>query len=183
MADEGVVSLNPDERKAIHPFTMRVWRWFWRARARVSPPKIEIGASLPDFYLGDLHGQHHRLSKSFPQKGVVLWMTNLCTECEKKVPLLNQMSRLYREKVDIFAVSVLGEDVDTPRGVAERQQPVFPMLLDPQDWVGHGLGFEHPGGACPMFNLLVLNREGKIVFRTHLSAVKEEKLEEVIKSI
>lgn len=156
------------------------WRPIWRIKTLFAKKGLEIGQVLPDFCLNDLSGKRYNLSDSFPRKGVLLWLTNLCSSCEEKIQFLEHLREQYEAKVAILAISTLGKDFEMPRRILQKHRFNFPLLLDPEDWVGRVLGFSHPEGACPLFNLLVLDRYGRVAFRAHLSAVKEEKIEKVI---
>lgn len=136
---------------------------------------IELGQRVPDFALSDCSGRTVKLSSAFPGRAAVLWLTNLCSSCEEKIGFLQRLHEAKGERVAIFAISTLGADRATPERILRAHRLTFPLLLDPDDWVAKKLKLEHPAGACPMYNLLVLDRIGRVVFRHHLSAVSEEK--------
>jgi peroxiredoxin len=142
-----------------------------------------IGERAPDFTLRDLSGRPYTLSETFPQKGAVLWLTNLCPSCEERIPLLQKIYKADRDHLEIFAVSTLGKDRTTPERILQTHRIDFPLLLDPEDWVGTVLGFPHPQGACPLYNLLLLDRFGTVRLRSHLSAIKEEDFLKAIESL
>ncbi|TAK05895.1 MAG: methyltransferase domain-containing protein [Candidatus Manganitrophaceae bacterium] len=148
-------------------------RWFLGLSRK---QEAEIGARTPDFRLQDLSGRSFTLSDSFPKKAVVLWLTNLCSSCEERIPLLERIYQASRDRLEIFAISTLGEDRATPERILRTHQMTFPLLLDPGDWVGTVLGLPHPVGACPLYNLLVLDTAGVIRFKSHLSAIGDEAL-------
>lgn len=163
---------------------------FWKAaiHARWLLPSsrgtgIEIGQRIPDFILSDLSGQSVTLSKTFPKKAAVLWLTNLCSSCEEKISLLQGVHETRGGRVDIFAISTLGEDRATPERILQTHRMTFPLLMDPEDWVGRELKLEHPAGACPMYNLLIIDQSGRVRFRHHLSAIGDEKFLKLLRSI
>ncbi|MBI4377069.1 MAG: redoxin domain-containing protein [Elusimicrobia bacterium] len=163
---------------------------FWKAaiHARWLLPSsrgvgIEIGQRIPDFTLSDFSGQSVTLSKTFPKKAAVLWLTNLCESCEEKISLLQGVHETRGDHVGIFALSTLGEDRATPKRILQTHRMTFPLLMDPQDWVGKELKLEHPAGACPMYNLLILDRTGCVKFRHHLSAIGDKKFLDLLHSI
>ena len=160
----------------------RIRRLFWKAFIRVrwsfrSSGKRgkEIGDRIPDFTLSDLQGRRVTLSNAFPDKVVVLWLTNLCSSCEERVDLLQRIYKGNRDRLEVLAISTLGADRETPERIVRSHPIDFPLLLDPDDWLGRVLGFEHPGNACPLYNLLILDRFGKIRFKSHLSAISDAK--------
>jgi peroxiredoxin len=155
-------------------------RWAFRssgARGR------EVGDRIPDFTLNDLHGRPVTLSDAFPEKGVVLWFTNLCSSCEERIGLLQRIYKERRDRIEVLAISTLGEDRETPARILRSHPIDFPLLLDPDDWLGRVLEFEHPRNACPLYNLLILDRFGKIRFKSHLSAIGNAKLMEALRLI
>ncbi len=162
------------------------WKIFIRIRwvLRFSrKQEAEIGARTPDFTLRDLSGRSFTLSDSFPKKAVVLWLTNLCSICEERIQLLQRIYEANRDRLEILAISTLGEDRATPERILRTHRMTFPLLLDPGDWVGKTLGLPHPVGACPLYNLLVLDPSGVIRFKSHLSAIGDETFLEMIRSV
>lgn len=162
------------------------WRVFIRSRWLLSFSRkkgAEIGARTPDFTLRDLSGQSFTLLGIFPEKAAVLWLTNLCSSCEERIPLLQQVYEVNRDRLEIFAISTLGEDRATPERMLRTHRMTFPLLLDPGDWVGKVLGLPHPVGACPLYNLLVLDSSGVIRFKSHLSAIGDEAFLSALRSV
>lgn len=162
------------------------WKIFIRARWLLSfsgKKGAEIGARTPDFKLQDLSGRSFTLSDSFPKKAVVLWLTNLCSSCEERILLLQRVYEANQDRLEIFAISTLGEDRATPERMLRTHRMTFPLLLDPDDWVGKTLGLPHPVGACPLYNLLVLDSSGIIRFKSHLSAIGDEAFLSALRSV
>lgn len=162
------------------------WKIFIRARWLLSfsgKKGAEIGARTPDFKLQDLSGRSFTLSDSFPKKAVVLWLTNLCSSCEERILLLQRVYEANQDRLEIFAISTLGEDRATPERMLRTHRMTFPLLLDIDDWVGKRLGLPHPPGACPLYNLLVLNSSGIIRFKSHLSAIGDEAFLSSLRSV
>ena len=75
----------------------------------------------------------------------------------------------------------------TPERIVRTRRFDFPLLLDPDDWVGAVLGLQHPQGACPLYNLLFnlffLDRFGTVRLRSHLSAISEAQFLDAFRSI
>lgn len=147
-----------------------LWRLLWRCRAAMSGGLL-VGDMFPDFALQDLAGRVHSLSDPFPGDGTVLWFTNLCEDCRSKAPMLEAARGKAGGRMRVMAVSLLGADRTWP----ERLQPGcgFPFLLDPEDITAGRLGLPHPPGACPLHNLFILDRRGRVAARHHLSALDE----------
>lgn len=144
---------------------------------------VKIGIRAPDFALRDLSGRSFTFFEIFPKKAAVLWLTNLCSGCEERIPLLERIYEANRDRLEIFALSTLGEDRATPERILRTHRMTFPLLLDPDDWVGTVLGLPHPRGACPLYNLLVLDAAGVIRFKSHLSAIGDEALLNALRSV
>jgi peroxiredoxin len=133
---------------------------------------MAVGDYFRDFTLKDADGREFTLSDNPGGKRTVLWLTNLCEDCRAKVPLLEELRREAGERFRVLAVSLLGDDAALPREVSA--QGGFPILLDPEDIVAHKLGLPHPAGTCPLHNLYILEKDGRIAYRHHLSALKPE---------
>lgn len=168
---------------AMKPWILQIWKPFWRIKSRFAKVGMEIGCRLPNFHLKDLQGKDWRLENDAGRKGVLLWLTNLCEGCQEKIPFLERLHQQYEDRVEILAISVLGNDQKTPQEIYQKFRFRFPLLLDPEDWVGNVLQFPHPDNTCPLFNLLMLDWSGLVVFRGHLSAVKEADLEKRIRKL
>ncbi|MHB2025955.1 MAG: TlpA family protein disulfide reductase [Elusimicrobiota bacterium] len=169
-----------------NPAARLFWKTVIRLRWLLPSSKVsgvEIGRHVPDFILSDLEDRRFRLSSVFPEKAAVLWLTNLCSSCQERIPLLERVYSEKRKNLEIFAISTLGNDRRTPETIAAEHHPSFPLLLDPKDWVGNTLGLEHPSGACPMYNLLMLDRSGRVRLRHHLSAIPDERFVKELDSL
>lgn len=168
----------------------RIKRLFWKAFINTrwlfhsfGEKAIETGDGIPDFTLLDLHGRPVTLSQAFPKKAVILWLTNLCSSCEERIGFLQRVYEENRDGLEIIAISTLGDDRETPERILGAHRIDFPLLLDPEDWIGRILKFEHPGNACPLYNLLILDRFGKVRLKNHLSAIGDAKFMDAVRSI
>lgn len=159
------------------------WKTVIRARHFLDRnPGVQIGGGVPDFSLSDLKGREYSLYSYFPRKAVALWFTNLCETCQEKIDFLDEAYQARRERLEVLAISTLGADKSLPEKISRDRRFGFPLLLDPEDWLGKKLGFAHPNGACPMYNFLILDRRGKISFKHHLSAVSDKDFFNALKS-
>lgn len=145
-----------------------LWMLLWSLRTRWRKD-LDVGKYFPDFALKDSAGRRHALSDSPADKLTVLWFTNLCEDCRGKIPLLEELARQAGDGYRVLAVSILGNDESLPRQVGPSCG--FPLLLDPQDIVSCRLGLVHSHGACPLFNLFIVDASRRILFRRHLSAM------------
>lgn len=144
-----------------------LWRATWPLRAVRDRRRAE-GEAFPDFTLRDVSGRAHVLSAGGP---TALWLTNLCEDCRRRAPLLDEM---IRAGLRVLAVSIL--PVEDPLPLEYGKSASFPVLLDPDDVVSRRLGLAHPPGTCPLHNLYILDRDRRVLFRHHLSAVDPETL-------
>lgn len=146
---------------------LRLWRLLWPLRSRLSRG-LAVGSAFPDFALRDTGGREHRLSGG--EGGLTaLWFTNFCDDCLAQAPSLTELSGRAR----VLAVSIL--PVDDPKPLAAARAWPFPVLLDPEDIVARRLGLAHPPGACPLHNFFVVDAEGTILLKHHLSALGPER--------
>lgn len=148
-----------------------LWKLLWPLRSRASRG-LSVGDFFPDFTLADADGRRFTLSDNPGRRSTVVWLTNLCEDCRAKVPLLAELVRGAPDRFRVTAVSLLGDERELPRRVAEEGG--FPVLLDPLDIVARDFGMQHPPGACPLHNLYILDEKRRVVFRHHLSALAPE---------
>lgn len=130
--------------------------------------------ACPNFTLADTEGRTYRLYEALREGPALLWMTNCCATCQARFPFVERLSREHAGRLAVFAISVLGTDRDTPAELHRQQHATFPMLLDPEDWVGRYLGFVHIGNACPVNNAILVRRDATIAWRGHLSSASDE---------
>lgn len=150
---------------------MGLWWFLWPVRAWLHAG-LRVGDYFPDFALRDAAGRGYALSDDPSSRMTVLWLTNLCEDCRSKVPLLEELRREAGDRFRILAVSLLGDDATLPRQISARCG--FPILLDPEDIVAHKLGLSHPPGTCPLHNLFILDKDRRVAYRRHLSALEPE---------
>ena len=174
----------------MHRILSRISGLFWKAFVYTrwlldafKKRRVEIGERVPDFTLYDLYGQPVTLSDIVAKKAVVLWLTNLCSSCEERIDFLQRVYGQYRDRLEILAISTLGQDRATPERILRDHRFEFPLLLDPEDWVGKVLGLEHAEAACPLYNLLIVDRSGRVRFKSHLSAISDAKFLDAVRSI
>src|SRR3972149_3538964 len=64
----------------------------------------KVGDVAPDFTLEDFDGGSFTISKMKNRKVVLLWFTNLCSGCQKKLIKMEQIKNLFQKKgVEIAA--------------------------------------------------------------------------------
>lgn len=149
---------------------LTLWRWLWPVRSRLVRG-LAVGERFPDFSLRDTDGKGHRLSGG---GRTALWFTNFCEDCRSKIPLLNEA---VTGGLRVLAVSILAPEDPLPAATAPQCR--FPVLLDPQDVVGKDLGLAHPPGTCPIHNFFLVEADGGILFKHHLSALSPDRFREL----
>lgn len=156
--------------------SVRLWRFLWPLRARLHPG-ADVGGCFPDFTLRDAQGRGYSLYDETPGVHTVLWLTNLCPDCQARIPLLEEARLESGGRVRVLAVSILTVDDPLPGQVASKCG--FPILLDPENVVALRLGQAHPPGACPLRNLYIVDGSGTIRFKHHLSALRPDEFRTV----
>ncbi|MDP3791328.1 MAG: peroxiredoxin family protein [Candidatus Omnitrophota bacterium] len=138
----------------------------------------ETGNQVPDFALNDFNGGKFVLSE--PKKdtsAILLWFTNLCGGCQMKLPEIEKVDNLYKEKgVEVIAISVLGEDRKTVENIIREKGITFRFLYDPQGEVTGLFSGEYYPGACPLKNIFLIDRNRKIIYVSHYPGIEESEL-------
>ncbi|MBI3013040.1 MAG: redoxin domain-containing protein, partial [Elusimicrobia bacterium] len=145
--------------------------WLWKLRcifAGKDKVGLERGELFPRFMLEDCGGRPYSIPDTTKKSFTLLWFTNLCEDCRSRIPILNELRECFGDRVSIYAISLLGRDLELPRNLEKTIG--FPMLIDPEDIVSGKLNLPHPPDTCPLFNLFVLDPQGTILFKHHLSA-------------
>ncbi|MEW6195583.1 MAG: peroxiredoxin family protein [Bacteroidota bacterium] len=141
----------------------------------ISIPKV--GDKAPEFSLQDFNGNKFELSKAVQQHGLLLWFTNLCEGCQSKISDVEKIKSVYEKKgVNIAAVSVLGEDRKTVEQIIKDNKITFPFLYDPDGKVAEIYSGKYIPGTCPLKNIYIISKDGKITFASHLPGVKTNEL-------
>lgn len=134
----------------------------------------EVGATAPDFTLKDFKGKDFTLSKLKDKKTVLLWFTNLCGGCQSKFGEMGKIKNLYEKKgVEIVVVSILGKDRKTVEDIIRRKKAAFRFLYDPQGNVTKLFSGEAVPNTCPLQNIFIISKNGKIVYADHYPGVDE----------
>lgn len=157
----------------LHRALWRIVRTFRAAKAT----GLQKGDVIPDFSLLDVEGNRRSISDILPDKSAVLWLTNFCKDCRNRIPFLNDLVQKASDRYGVLAVSLLGNDLRWPQECARTAS--FPILIDPEDIVTRTFGLSHPPGACPLHNLFIVDRGGRVVYRHHLSALSWKKFRKV----
>ncbi len=130
---------------------------------------ITAGDRAPDFALFTVDGDREvrfadELAKS---SGVVVWFTNLCGGCREKMPEMEAAYAAYKGRVDVLAISQLGDNAKPARDAVSEYGLTFPFLLDPSGKVSRAYGNEYVPGTCPLQNIYFIGRDGVVKSVSH----------------
>ncbi|OGX14189.1 MAG: hypothetical protein A2351_04915 [Omnitrophica bacterium RIFOXYB12_FULL_50_7] len=146
-----------------------------RANEKIAVPKM--GDRAPDFTLQDFNGESFTLSELMKTKSVLLWFTNLCGGCQPEIPKLLRLRSQYETKdIEIVAVSLLGENRETVEAVIRKNKVTFPFLYDPKGAVTELYSGKYVPATCPLKNIYLVRKGGKIVWASHLPGADEKEL-------
>lgn len=142
---------------------------------KYSAPRV--GNQAPDFSLGDFNGKKFALSTSIKKGNVVLWFTNLCEGCQSQIPTVLGLKTEYEKKgVEVVAVSVLGKDRKTVETVMKENKVSFRFLYDPSGTATQRYSGKYVEGTCPLKNIFIIEKGGKIVYASHLPGIQMNEL-------
>ena len=142
---------------------------------QVSIPKV--GDTAPNFSLQDFEENEFELSKATQKHTVLMWFTNLCEGCQSKISDVEKLKSLYENReVSIVAISVLGEDRETVETIIKKNNITFQFLYDPHGKAMEIYSGKYIPGTCPMKNIFIISREGKIAFASHLPGIETNKI-------
>ena len=142
---------------------------------KYSAPRV--GDRAPDFLLDDFNGKKFTLSKLIKNGNVVLWFTNLCEGCQSEIPTMLRLKAEYQKKgVEVVAVSVLGKDRKTIETVMKENKVSFRFLYDPSGIATQRYSGKYVEGTCPLKNIFIIEKGGKIVFASHLPGTQLNEL-------
>ena len=75
-----------------------------------------------------------------------------------------------------MAVSVLGKDRETVEAVIRKNKVTFPVLYDPKGEVTELYSGKYVPATCPLTNIYLVRKGGKIVKISHLPGTDEKEL-------
>lgn len=172
-------TLNSTKTAAVS-FTLAVLLLAGCSAARYDGP-LEEGDKAPDFTLSTVDGRTVTLSGAISESdGVVLWFSNLCSGCQEKMPAVQDIYVEYEGKVEILAVSQLGNDLDSVREAVVNYRLTFPFLVDPDGEVTRLYGNEYVPGSCPLKNILFIDHDMTIKETTHYPGLSDTELKDRI---
>lgn len=143
-----------------------------------------VGDRAPDISSDDFNGKKFALSKSTKKGNVVLWFTNLCEGCQSEIPVVLRLREMYEKKgVEVVAVSVLGKDRGTVENAIRENKIAFRFLYDPFGTATQLYSGKYVEGTCPLKNIFIIQKGGKIVCASHLPGVQMNELTNMLNKI
>ena len=76
----------------------------------------------------------------------------------------------------MVAVSQLGEDRKTVEDAVRKENLTFRFLYDPTGEVTEKFTGKYIPDTCPLKNIYLIDKSGKIIYSTHYPGVSEEEL-------
>lgn len=147
----------------------------------VKSASLESGDDAPSISLSDFNRNRFVLSEVVRDKTVLLWFTNLCSGCRSRIPDVQKLHEMFeKDDVEIVAVSELGKDRKTVEDVIKSMNITFRFLYDPDGKATKRFSGKYIEGTCPLKNLYVIERGGKIVLASHLARIDIEELIEIL---
>lgn len=146
--------------------------------------KVHKTQIAPGFELSGLNHRAVKLSDYSGSKVVFLWFTNLCSGCEKNLPILENVYQNFKQKdLEILAISVLGSDTETVEEVLKRSKVDFPFLIDSDGKVCELYSGKYTPETCPAVNLFLIDKQGKIRFESHFPGITGVELAEELSKV
>jgi len=137
---------------------------------------LEKGQPAPDFTIKDLEGMDHTLAA---QKGSVVVLSFVKVDQDRSVKALNalgEVSNIFKdESVTVWAITSQTEDKDAVRGLIEKLDLKFPILLD------EGQQLYGQFGLFTFPSTMIVDQEGNYVFEyaSYSSDFKSEIVNEI----
>jgi thiol-disulfide isomerase/thioredoxin len=136
---------------------------------------LEDHGPAPDVDLVGLDGETVNLAQLRGEVVLVdLWAT-WCQPCRKQAEYLEEVYPEYEGRVRFYALDS-GEDEQTVRDFVADSPFAYPVLLDPMDEMAVALDVM----ALP--TMMIVDREGRIVFKEAGIAIPEELREELARA-
>lgn len=92
-------------------------------------PRLQYLA--PEFSLTGMDGNTYTVGGKRDKPMLLNFWASWCSPCEEEAPDLARLYEKYKDKLDLYAVNVTGnDDIKAARAFAERYKFTFPVLLD-----------------------------------------------------
>ncbi len=145
--------------------------------------QVLVNKQASDFALVDSWGNEIKLSKFFPDKAVVLWITNLCSGCQQGLLTLERLYGIHEEKIEFLAIVQPNTDIEEVRKIRNASKVSFPFLMDYKGEVSKLYGGVEASGVCPLNNIFFIDSKGVIREISHYPGLEEKDLEKYLNLI
>lgn len=145
--------------------------------------EVVIDKHAPDFKLMDSSGKEIKLSDFSYGKVVILWVTNLCSGCQRGLLPLERLYRMHGEKVEFLAIVQANINTSEAQEIKNKLGISFPFLMDSEREVCKLYGGVDAIGICPLKNIFFIDRERIIREVAHYPGLAEEEMEKYLKLI
>jgi peroxiredoxin len=146
---------------------------------------LKLGETAPDFTVGDLTGAEFNMKSTLEGKnGVLIFFWSIfCEPCKAELPVIQQLSRTYREKgIEFVGVAIDGYPMKDALAAFLKQEDFgFHALIDELN-PDESFKVSDPYGVAGTPTLYILDGDGVVKF-AKVGRASEEELEEVIKQI
>ena len=155
-----------------------------RAQENNKPSIPKVGDTARDFSAQFFDGKPFKLSENTKNQTVLLWFTNLCSGCQSKLPIIEKLNKKSKNKeMEVLAISQLGDDRKTVEDIIRKNNLSVRFLYDPSGEATKLYTGGYTPGTCPLKNIFLINKNGKISFASHLPGVSENELNNQIEQL
>jgi peroxiredoxin len=152
--------------------------WVFLTLSPLSRKPQVIGGASPDFALQSLDNKIIKLS-DLRDKTVVVYTWLLAPPCRNNMLQLQKTyDKLPKDKFEIVAVTLKGQDINQVKNFAAKSRISFPIIMDEDDKVFKEL--REPQTAPYLF---IINRSGILEFVKFGAFADENELNSIIQSV
>ncbi len=146
--------------------------------------QVQLGESAPDFTLEDLLGNKIRLGEHLSRKAVIIWITNLCDNCQKALPILEGLHKEHAAEIELLVIVQPDIDIEKARQVQGKPRAYLSFLFDAKRRVCklYG-GLISIPGICPLNNIFFIGKEGTVKAIAHYPGIEESVFKDHVRSI
>ncbi|MFP4498742.1 MAG: peroxiredoxin family protein [Vulcanimicrobiota bacterium] len=143
---------------------------------------VKKGDQVPAATLKTITGKQFNLESVIGKKVVVVWVTDYCDVCRRGIDnFIEASSQFSRENISFLLLSATTENI--AKKMNKYYNLGFTTLVAAEDPFTVALtGEEHPG-VCPVNNLFIIDKSGKLSYRVHLPGITTRDLVKLIENV
>ncbi|MBI2252812.1 MAG: redoxin domain-containing protein [Armatimonadetes bacterium] len=146
--------------------------------------ELKVGDKAPDFIIENFNGKKFSSSALKSKKVLLLWFSNLCKGCQAYFPKMENIKKLYEKKgVEFLVISVLLNDRKTAEKIIQDTKTTLNFYYDPKGEITKlfckNYNFNYVK-ACPLTNIFIIGKEGKILYIEHYPSDLEDEIIEYL---